>query len=85
MLRLYCPRERKNAFVLPFARAVVDECNDDFSRTTETRSLLPNQQRHAQCLHLATMGAIEYAPHHKILGNLLDLVLDSRRHEQQVA
>jgi hypothetical protein len=67
------------------AMGEVNERYGDFSPTTETRSILPNQQRHAQCLHLATMGAIEYAPHHKILGNLLDLVLDSRSHEQQVA
>jgi hypothetical protein len=31
------------------------------------------------------MGAVKYAPHRKILGNLLDLVLDSRSHEQKVA
>jgi hypothetical protein len=40
---------------------------------------------HALRWHLATMGAVKYAPHRKILGNLLDLVLDSRSHEQKVA
>jgi hypothetical protein len=42
-------------------------------------------QRHALCWDLATMGAVEYAPQGEILGNVLELMLGPRGHEQEIA
>ncbi len=42
-------------------------------------------QRHASCWDLTTMGAVKYTPQGEILGNVLELMLGPRGHEQEVA
>jgi hypothetical protein len=42
-------------------------------------------QRHALCGDLATITAVEYTPQREVLGNVLELMLGPRSHEQQVA
>src|ERR1700745_4024919 len=42
-------------------------------------------QRHPLCWHLATMRAVKYTPQGEVLGNVLELMLGPRSHEQEVA
>jgi hypothetical protein len=42
-------------------------------------------QRHALCWDLATMRAVKYTPQGDVLGNVLELMLDPRSDEQEVA
>ena len=42
-------------------------------------------QHHALYWDLATMGAVKYAPQCQIAGSVLELMLDPRSHEQDVA
>jgi len=42
-------------------------------------------RRHALCWDLATMRAVKYTPQGEVLGNVLELMLGPRSHEQEVA
>jgi len=42
-------------------------------------------QLDALCWDLATMRAVKYTPQSEVLGNVLELMLGPRSHEQEVA
>lgn len=44
-----------------------------------------DQRAKGLCWNLAAIGSIKYAPEDQIAGNVLELMLDPRGHEQDVA
>jgi len=50
------------------------------------RIFAANGEKHRQRLgDLAALGTVKYTPHREILGKVLELMLDSRSHEEEVA
>jgi hypothetical protein len=42
-------------------------------------------ERHVLCWDLAIMRSVKYTPQGEVLGNVLELMLGPRSHEQEVA
>ena len=59
---------------------------DSNCKHAKASTLLPfDLERSAQYWDFASTRAIKHAPHGEILGNVLQLMLDSRSHKEQIA